>query len=205
MSVPSVELMLVAGRAVFLVFSFVFAAVTFTAWRRATRAQTEQVLAQHGVVLQRLAELEARVELHKSLDLAARRAHRAPATADLHRLDPCPRVPDRDPARQGGCVARGAHRRLWPVVARGRPRATFAQPPQRLTKAEILMLSSTRAPAAMHNEELTSISCTGPLTCFAAGGSNYNGHRRVIGTTDGGANWTTILYPGRSRQFVFMR
>lgn len=66
MSVPSVELMLVAGRAVFLVFSFVFAAVTFTAWRRATRAQTEQVLAQHGVVLQRLAELEARVNSTKA-------------------------------------------------------------------------------------------------------------------------------------------
>jgi hypothetical protein len=58
----SVEFLLVAGRAVFLLFSFVIAAVTFTAWRRATRAQTEALLAQTNTVLQRLAALEARVD-----------------------------------------------------------------------------------------------------------------------------------------------
>lgn len=66
MTVSSVELTLAAGRAVFLVFSFVVAAVAFTSWRRATRVQTEQVLAHHGVVLQRLAELEARVDSTKA-------------------------------------------------------------------------------------------------------------------------------------------
>ncbi|MGH8209588.1 MAG: DUF2802 domain-containing protein [Steroidobacteraceae bacterium] len=62
----SVEFLLVAGRAIFLLFSFVIAAVTFTAWRRATRAQTEQVLSQTNTVLQRLASLEARVDATKS-------------------------------------------------------------------------------------------------------------------------------------------
>lgn len=62
---PSVELLFVVGRAVFLIISFVLAAITFTAWRRATRAQTEQVLAQTNIVLQRLAALEARVDATK--------------------------------------------------------------------------------------------------------------------------------------------
>ena len=62
MNLPSVEFLLIAGRAVFLVFSFVIAAIGFTAWRRATRRQTAEVLSQTGLVLQRLAELEARVD-----------------------------------------------------------------------------------------------------------------------------------------------
>jgi|SRR5579872_758169 len=62
MPVPSVELMLVAGRAVFLLFSFVVAAVTFTRWRRATQAQTEQLLAGHELLLKRIADLEARLD-----------------------------------------------------------------------------------------------------------------------------------------------
>ncbi|MGH8301201.1 MAG: DUF2802 domain-containing protein [Steroidobacteraceae bacterium] len=62
MTLPSAEFLLIAGRAVFLVFSFVVAAISFTAWRRATRRQTEEVLAQSQLVLQRLAELEARVD-----------------------------------------------------------------------------------------------------------------------------------------------
>lgn len=58
---PSVELLLQAGRAVFLIFSFVLAAITFTAWRRATRRQTEQVLAQSQTLLHGLTALEARL------------------------------------------------------------------------------------------------------------------------------------------------
>jgi Protein of unknown function (DUF2802) len=46
------EIIFAAGRAVFLLFSFIIAAVTFTAWRRATRSQTEQVIAQTNTVLQ---------------------------------------------------------------------------------------------------------------------------------------------------------
>lgn len=59
---PSVELLFLIGRAVFLVFSFVLATIAFSRWRRATLAQTELVLANHAVVLQRLAQLEARVD-----------------------------------------------------------------------------------------------------------------------------------------------
>jgi alkylation response protein AidB-like acyl-CoA dehydrogenase len=66
MTLPSAEFLLIAGRAVFLVFSFVIAAVSFTGWRRATRRQTAEVLAQSQLVLQRLAELEARVDATKS-------------------------------------------------------------------------------------------------------------------------------------------
>jgi len=62
MTLPSAEFLLIAGRAVFLVFSFIVAAVSFTAWRRATRRQTAEVLSQTQLVLQRLAELEARVD-----------------------------------------------------------------------------------------------------------------------------------------------
>ena len=61
LAMPSVELLLIIGRAVFLVFSFVLASIAFMRWRRATLAQTELVLANHAVVLQRLADLEARV------------------------------------------------------------------------------------------------------------------------------------------------
>jgi len=62
MTVPSVESMLVAGRAVFLVFSFIVAAVTFSGWRRASAAQMQQILAHQELELQRLAELESRLE-----------------------------------------------------------------------------------------------------------------------------------------------
>jgi hypothetical protein len=61
----SVEFLFVAGRAVFLLFSFVVAAFAFTSWRRATQVQTDQVLAQTNTVLQRLAALEARVDATK--------------------------------------------------------------------------------------------------------------------------------------------
>jgi alkylation response protein AidB-like acyl-CoA dehydrogenase len=66
MTLPSAEFLLIAGRAVFLVFSFIVAAISFTAWRRATRRQTAEVLSQTQIVLQRLAELEARVDATKS-------------------------------------------------------------------------------------------------------------------------------------------
>jgi alkylation response protein AidB-like acyl-CoA dehydrogenase len=61
MTVSSVETLLIAGRAVFLVFSFSLAAVAFTRWRRAAQAHAAQLQANHQVVLQRLADLEARV------------------------------------------------------------------------------------------------------------------------------------------------
>ncbi|MDE2049707.1 MAG: DUF2802 domain-containing protein [Gammaproteobacteria bacterium] len=65
MTLPSTDFLLIAGRAVFLVFSFVVAAISFTAWRRATRRQTDEVLSQSQLVLQRLAELEARLDATK--------------------------------------------------------------------------------------------------------------------------------------------
>jgi hypothetical protein len=59
------EIIFETGRAVFLLFSFIIAAITFTAWRRATRTQTEHVISQTNTVLQRLAALEACVDATK--------------------------------------------------------------------------------------------------------------------------------------------
>ncbi len=79
MNLPSADFLLLAGRAVFLVFSFVVAAVSFTAWRRATRRQTAEVLAQTQIVLQRLAELEVRVDATKSIVTALNERLERPA------------------------------------------------------------------------------------------------------------------------------
>jgi|SRR5580700_7906083 hypothetical protein len=57
----SIELLLIAGRAVFLVFSFVIAAVTFTRWRRGAQRSSEQLMLQNNLVLERLAAIEERV------------------------------------------------------------------------------------------------------------------------------------------------
>jgi hypothetical protein len=62
MNLPNIEFFLILGRAVFLVFSFALAAVTFTAWRRATRRQTEEVMAQNRSLLERLGEISTRLE-----------------------------------------------------------------------------------------------------------------------------------------------
>ena len=67
MNLPSADFLLIAGRAVFLVFSFIVAAISFTAWRRATRRQTDEVLSQSQIVLQRLAELEVRVDATRTM------------------------------------------------------------------------------------------------------------------------------------------
>ncbi len=76
------ELIFAAGRAVFLLFSFVVAAVAFTSWRRATHAQTEQVLSHTNTVLQRLAALEARVDATKvTISQLGDRLERPPAVA----------------------------------------------------------------------------------------------------------------------------
>ena len=65
MTLPSLDILLLTGRAVFLLFSFICATLAFTAWRRATHAQTQQVLEQSRLVLQRLAQIEARVDATK--------------------------------------------------------------------------------------------------------------------------------------------
>jgi hypothetical protein len=81
----SFEFLFVVGRAVLLLFSFIVAAVTFTAWRRATRVQTEQVLSQTNTVLLRLAELEARVDATKiTISQLGDRLERPAAPAASH-------------------------------------------------------------------------------------------------------------------------
>ena len=58
----SIELALIAGRALFLVFCFLLAAIAFTRWRRAADRSTAQFAEQTTVVLERIASLEARLE-----------------------------------------------------------------------------------------------------------------------------------------------
>lgn len=79
MNLPSADFLLIAGRAVFLVFSFVVAAISFTGWRRATRRQTAEVLAQTQIVLQRLAELEVRVDATRAVVTALNERLERPA------------------------------------------------------------------------------------------------------------------------------
>jgi alkylation response protein AidB-like acyl-CoA dehydrogenase len=89
MNLPSADFLLIAGRAVFLVFSFVVAAISFTAWRRATRRQTAEVLTQTQLVLQRLAELEARVDTVRSAVAGlGERLERPTAPAPSHSSSP---------------------------------------------------------------------------------------------------------------------
>jgi hypothetical protein len=55
----SAEEWLFIARAVFLVFSFILATVTFAAWRRAAIRQTNQSLAHDAEILRRLEGLDA--------------------------------------------------------------------------------------------------------------------------------------------------
>jgi len=54
----SMDLVLIAGRAVFLVFCFVLAAVAFTRWRRAAERANELATEQNANLLTRLAAIE---------------------------------------------------------------------------------------------------------------------------------------------------
>jgi hypothetical protein len=89
-NLPSADFLLIAGRAVFLIFSFVVAAISFTAWRRATRRQTAEVLAQSQIVLQRLAALEARVDATRSAVTALGERLDRPVAAPTAAQSPSP-------------------------------------------------------------------------------------------------------------------
>ena len=89
MTLPSADFLLIAGRAVFLVFSFVVAAISFTAWRRATRRQTDEVLSQTRLVLERLAALEARIDATRCIVAElGERLHRPAPPAPSHPPSP---------------------------------------------------------------------------------------------------------------------
>ena len=58
---------LLIGRAAFLVFAFVLAAVTFSAWRRAAARQSERSLSHEAELLKRLDGLDARLVVARNL------------------------------------------------------------------------------------------------------------------------------------------
>ncbi|MDA8348000.1 MAG: DUF2802 domain-containing protein [Pseudomonadota bacterium] len=84
MNLPNIEFFLILGRAVFLVFSFAVAAVTFTAWRRSAREQAETVLAQNRAISEQLAALAARLNAADQhlAHLAERLEHTQPRAAN---------------------------------------------------------------------------------------------------------------------------
>ncbi len=74
------EILLLAGRAVFLVISFIVAAIAFTRWSRVSRRQGEELLAQTHTILQRTADLEARIDGARQLiEQLAERLERSPS------------------------------------------------------------------------------------------------------------------------------
>ena len=63
------DVVLITGRAVFLVFCFVVAAITFTRWRRATDRTTDLFAEQNTAVLAQLAKMEQSLqEAHEKID-----------------------------------------------------------------------------------------------------------------------------------------
>ena len=63
------DVALIAGRAVFLVFCFLLAAVSFTRWRRATARIAERFAEQNTALLARLAKMEESLaDAHRKLD-----------------------------------------------------------------------------------------------------------------------------------------
>jgi membrane protein implicated in regulation of membrane protease activity len=82
---PSLDVLLLIARAVFLLVAFVIAAVTFRAWRRATDRQTEQILSLSQELLGRLAVLETRLDATSAVlaridERSERQAHLANGT-----------------------------------------------------------------------------------------------------------------------------
>jgi Protein of unknown function (DUF2802) len=61
-TLPSLDVMMLIARAVFLVAAFVVAALTFRAWRRATQLQAAQILSHWESLVGRLNALETRLE-----------------------------------------------------------------------------------------------------------------------------------------------
>ena len=82
----SIDTLLIAGRAIFLIFSFVLAAVTFSRWRRAAHRNIAQLTIQNNLVLERLGAIEERVAAtsFRVAELAAQveSEQRAAAAAD---------------------------------------------------------------------------------------------------------------------------
>ena len=65
----SPEMAFLAGRALFLVFCFILAAITFTRWRRTTDRVAERFAEQNTAVLAQLANMEQSLaEAHRKLD-----------------------------------------------------------------------------------------------------------------------------------------
>ncbi|MFO7277885.1 MAG: DUF2802 domain-containing protein [Pseudomonadota bacterium] len=61
MTLPSVDLLLIAGRAVFLLFSFVLAAVAFTRWRRQAVNDARHFDERLDRIFERLTDVEQRI------------------------------------------------------------------------------------------------------------------------------------------------
>lgn len=74
LSLISLDVALLAGRAVFLVFCFVVAAIAFTRWRRASERLAERFAEANTALIARLTDIEdALGAVHRRLDEMAER------------------------------------------------------------------------------------------------------------------------------------
>jgi hypothetical protein len=89
-NLSNIDFLLIMGRAVFLVFSFALAAVTFTGWRRAARRQSEQMQAQNLALLEQLAQICARLDStdQQVRQLGEQLEHSAARSASVTRAAP---------------------------------------------------------------------------------------------------------------------
>ncbi len=89
-NLSNIDFLLIMGRAVFLVFSFALAAVTFTGWRRAARRQSEQMQAQNLALLEQLAQICARFDStdQQVRQLGEQLEHSAARSASVARATP---------------------------------------------------------------------------------------------------------------------
>lgn len=89
-NLSNIDFLLIMGRAVFLVFSFALAAVTFTAWRRAARRESEQMQAQNRALLEQLAQICARLDStdQQVRQLGEQLEHAAARSASVARAAP---------------------------------------------------------------------------------------------------------------------
>lgn len=82
MTMPSIEFLLMAGRALFLVLSFVVSAVIFKNWHRAALRLNARALEHGDIMLKRIDVLEARLAAaHGAIESLAERFERSTRAA----------------------------------------------------------------------------------------------------------------------------
>lgn len=101
----SLDVALIVGRAVFLVFCFTLAAIAFTRWRRAANRAAEVATEQHNAVLARLTAIEdaltgSREQLANACEQTAALSSKLEETEREQRRTPTPAAAAATPSYQ---------------------------------------------------------------------------------------------------------